>query len=284
MEDNPDLLRQEYTIDTPENVTFGYEVAGIGHRFIGALVDSTLLGVTLTLLTVAMVVLLGALEGPEVAAFSADEEEVGWAGGLVLAFYALATFAIIWGYFILFELLWHGRTPGKRVARTRVVCMDGSPAGAIEVVVRNLVRFIDFLPFAYGVGLITMFANDRARRLGDFAAGTLVVKDRLTTAKEALDAAPRPAAGLQAAGGAPLSLPAADLRVLTDAESALIRDVLQRHAAGTAPDSLVLRLAAAMAATLQVAPPRANQSDSRQFLNQLLDAAPSAGSGLPPIE
>ncbi len=281
MADNLDFLRQEYTIDTPENVTFGYEVAGIGHRFIGALVDTTLLAIALTLLTVALVAFLNAVGGPDAAAPAGDEEELNWIGGLVLALYALINFAVIWGYYILFELLWQGRTPGKRVAKTRVVRVDGSPAGAMEVVVRNLVRIIDFLPFAYGIGLITMFANAQTRRLGDFAAGTLVVKDRLATAKELLDGASPTASPVPPAASAP-PFPAAHASALTDADQALIRDVLQRQSAGTAPDALVLRLAAAMAAKLQVTPPRANRADSRQFLLQLLAAAAPGGRDRPP--
>jgi hypothetical protein len=69
---------------------------------------------------------------------------------------------------------------------------------------------------------------------------------------------------------------------LTDADQALIRDVLQRQSAGAAPDALVLRLAAAMAAKLQVTPPRANRADSRQFLLQLLAAAAPGGRDRPP--
>jgi hypothetical protein len=60
----------------------------------------------------------------------------------------------------------------------RVIRVDGTPVTAVEVVIRNLVRLIDLLPTAYGVGVITMFVNDKSRRLGDLAAGTVVVHDR----------------------------------------------------------------------------------------------------------
>src|SRR5690606_12367836 len=96
---------------------------------------------------------------------------------------------IWWGYYLLFEWIWHGQTIGKRSARIRVVRADGAPVSFVPVAVRNLVRIIDFMPFGYGVGVITMFCNPQARRLGDFAAGTLVVKDEGELTIETLMAA-----------------------------------------------------------------------------------------------
>ena len=167
----------EYTIATPENVTFGYEVAGIGSRFIGALVDTFLIVVLLFLANLLVAVVLGYVADD--GGFRGDfEADPGWLAGLVIALYALLNFAIIWGYYIFFELGWHGQTPGKRVAGTRVVRLDGSGAGFLEVAIRNLVRIVDFMPFAYAVGFVTMFLNRNARRLGDFAAGTLVIRQQ----------------------------------------------------------------------------------------------------------
>jgi hypothetical protein len=83
-----------------------------------------------------------------------------------------------WGYFTLFEALWGGRTPGKRVARIRVIQRSGRSIGLLESMARNLVRYVDQIPFFYAVGVITMFATRQHQRLGDLAAGTLVVRDR----------------------------------------------------------------------------------------------------------
>jgi hypothetical protein len=83
-----------------------------------------------------------------------------------------------WGYFTLFEAFWNGRTPGKRVARIRVIQRSGRSIGLVESMARNLVRYVDQLPFFYGVGVIAMFVNKQHQRLGDLAAGTLVVRDR----------------------------------------------------------------------------------------------------------
>ena len=169
-----DVLREEYTIETPENVTFGYEVAGIGNRFIGALIDTTIVFGLLILLGIAVLMLIGVWD----SGFSGDLNDSDWLTGLLIALYALLNFIIFWGYYIFFEWFWNGQTPGKKVAKTRVVRLDGNPAAPMQVVVRNLVRVIDFMPSGYGIGLVTMFCNRQSRRLGDFAAGTLVVKDQ----------------------------------------------------------------------------------------------------------
>jgi uncharacterized RDD family membrane protein YckC len=160
-------------IDTPENVVFGYEVAGIGSRFLAAFVDSLLIGglVLLVFLTAGMV--LSVLD-----IFAGLAETSERAAGFILALSALLTFAFVWGYYVFFELLWNGQSPGKRWVGLRVLGTQGQPVGVSEAVIRNLIRLIDLLPGTYAVGIITMFVNDQSRRLGDFAAGTLVVYDR----------------------------------------------------------------------------------------------------------
>lgn len=174
----PPLLHEEYSIETPENVTFGYSIAGIGSRFIGALVDTSLLVLLLFLLNLAVSLALAGLGSmaPEPAFDS--EPEPDWVAGLLIAIYALINFGLIWGYYLVFELLWNGQTPGKRLARTQVVQASGTPAGFTDVAIRNLVRVVDFLPIGYGVGFVVMFSNRRSRRLGDFAANTLVIRQR----------------------------------------------------------------------------------------------------------
>lgn len=170
-----DILGQEYTIETPENVSIDYQVAGIGNRFIAALIDSAILGGTLIIGQILLLVALAALGN---VGTLLDDSTADWQQGLVLAVYALVSFALFWGYFIVFEWLWNGQTPGKRVGKIRVVRMDGSPPSFLDIAVRNLMRIIDFLPFGYGVGLAVMFFNGQSRRLGDLAAGVMVVKDR----------------------------------------------------------------------------------------------------------
>jgi hypothetical protein len=92
--------------------------------------------------------------------------------------YFLIVFVMIWGYFTLFEALGNGRTPGKRVAKIRVIHQSGRGITFFESLTRNLVRYADFLPSFYALGIVVMFLNKRSQRLGDLAAGTLVVRDR----------------------------------------------------------------------------------------------------------
>ena len=81
------------------------------------------------------------------------------------------------GYFIFFELLMRGQTPGKKSMKIRVIRDDGTPVTANEVLIRNILRIVDFLPFGYALGAVVMFPNPLAKRLGDLAAGTIVVKE-----------------------------------------------------------------------------------------------------------
>ena len=157
-------------IDTPENVTFDYNVAGIGSRFLAALVDTVLI-VLLQAILIGTVLL--------VARITLNEDVFGSSvGSWILAISGLISFIFFWGYYIFFEILWNGQSPGKRWVGLRVIRVDGTPITASEAVIRSLVRIIDFLPLAYGVGVVTMFINSNSRRVGDFAAGTIVVHDR----------------------------------------------------------------------------------------------------------
>ena len=89
-------------------------------------------------------------------------------------------FAIYWGYFAIFEIVWKGQTPGKRFAGIRVIKDSGRPINAFEAIGRNLMRSVDVLPGIYGVGIVCMMLNKQSRRLGDFVAGTVVVHERPT--------------------------------------------------------------------------------------------------------
>ncbi len=87
----------------------------------------------------------------------------------------LALFFINWGYMALFEVLNQGRTPGKQIMGLRVVHDDGTPVGWSASLLRNLLRFVDMLPVGYGVGAFTCLQHPLFKRLGDLAAGTLVI-------------------------------------------------------------------------------------------------------------
>jgi uncharacterized RDD family membrane protein YckC len=162
-----DLSSDQLSIDTPELVAIELPLAGIGSRFIALLVDYLIWGAGIVLLIIIAVVLL-----PAMHAFNVKSAQ--WAEAIVI----FSIFLVNWGYFTLFEAFWNGRTPGKRVARIRVIQRSGRSIGLLESMARNLVRYVDQLPFFYAVGVITMFVTRQHQRLGDLAAGTLVVRDR----------------------------------------------------------------------------------------------------------
>ncbi len=175
-------------IDTPENVIFGYQIAGLGSRFLACALDTLLISALLLFVNFALAALLSATE----LAVGSDQA-TAW----LVALFGLLSFAIFWGYYIFFETLWNGQTPGKRRNGLRVIRRNGTPITAGEAVIRNLVRIIDFLPIFYGVGIVAMFIDGQSRRLGDLAAGTLVVRDReAVTLGSLAQAPPRPAPGL----------------------------------------------------------------------------------------
>ena len=142
-------------------------LAGIGSRFIALLVDYLIWSAALLVLG-----LLAAFLLPGIEAFSKLSAQ--WAVAIVI----FIIFFFNWGYFTLFEAFWNGRTPGKRVARIRVIQRSGRAIGLFESMARNFVRFIDQIPFFYAVGVIAIFVTRQHQRLGDLAAGTLVVRDR----------------------------------------------------------------------------------------------------------
>ncbi len=161
-----------YRVETPERLSLDYDLAGLGSRLIALMVDTSIqAGVIL------LVVLLSAfgLESfLEQLVHQIGTSAGTWATAIIL----LIVFALIWGYFLFFEWIWHGQTPGKRVAGLRVIKEGGYPIGFGDSAIRNLLRIIDLLPGIYGVGAMVMIFDSRSRRLGDLAARTLVIKER----------------------------------------------------------------------------------------------------------
>jgi uncharacterized RDD family membrane protein YckC len=100
------------------------------------------------------------------------------AGVWFAAIFIFLAFSVYWGYFAFFEAVWKGQTPGKRIIKIRVIKDTGRPINVFESLARNLMRVIDWLPFLYGAGVLTMILNGKNRRLGDFVAGTVVVHER----------------------------------------------------------------------------------------------------------
>ncbi len=182
-------------VETPEQIGIDFEIAGVGSRMMAAIIDTLVMSLLLIIATVAPLVLIASSrEAAETMVDNVARQEHVFRGvsavGLAIVF--LSSFAVIWGYYIVAELVTDGRSPGKRALGLRVVRVDGFPIGLAETVVRNLVRFIDFLPGIYGIGLVSMMAGRKTQRLGDLAAGTIVIKERAGQEKGAFTALPTP--------------------------------------------------------------------------------------------
>jgi len=211
-------MDDRYTIDTPENIEFAYDIAGIGSRFLAAIID--------TLLIIVAQIIVFLVVGLTIAATGIRANA---AGSLLLALGTLLSFAILWGYYIAFELLWNGQSPGKRAIGLRVVREGGRPITFVGSAIRNLIRIVDFLPAFYGIGVVVMFVDRRARRLGDLAGGTLVIKERRGVTLESLTA-PSIATPAPAMPGAPLPEPTlANVELLNDQDYNLIQEFLRRR-------------------------------------------------------
>lgn len=105
---------------------------------------------------------------------------VGALGRGAVGPYLIVLFSVFWLYPIAFEVLWGGRTPGKRALGLRVIAANGAPVGWLPAFSRNLLRVVDMLPFGYALGLLVSFGDPWGRRIGDMVAGTLVVHDSRT--------------------------------------------------------------------------------------------------------
>lgn len=164
-------MSERIWIDTPESVDLSLEPAGLGTRFLAALIDGLIMGGALFLLmmlSVGMGLFGAEMMGP------GDLLGIGLLYAVLLLLFGLLFIA----YKPFFEAIWNGQTPGKRWVGIRVVQANGLPVGIGSVIIRNLMRFVDVLPFYYMVGIISLLATRRNQRLGDLAAGTMVVYDR----------------------------------------------------------------------------------------------------------
>lgn len=260
-----------YGVDTPENVTFGYEISGLGSRFLAALVDSLVLTVLLIVIYLATIAFLLSPPGKFISEMLGD-----W----VAAIYFLITFALLWGYYIWFEIIWNGQSPGKRWLGLRVIRTDGLPITLVESVVRNLVRLVDFMPLYYGVGVVVMMLNSQARRLGDLAAGTVVVKERKDVTLSALGQAAQPVTVHNAELIAPLGDPAAwPLERLTEDDLYVVKEFLARRSRLINRAPLAVRLAARFGERLDLPPPATPQA-CETFLEQVaFTSRQAAGAG-----
>src|SRR3989442_2623336 len=155
------LTDTDLVVSTPERVKFDYQVAGLGTRGIAQILD---------LLIVSGILIVVVFFGAAVAAATQSDT----AAALIEIF---GSFVVVFGYFWISEALFSGQTLGKRAFRLRVVGDRGEPLTWVQAGVRNGIPIVDFLPYGYGVGVVVLFIHGRGKRLGDLAAGTIVVKD-----------------------------------------------------------------------------------------------------------
>lgn len=146
-------LDTRYHVETPEGIDLPLRPAGLLVRALAFSIDLGLRGLILGLLFIILAFL----------------------GRLGAGLGSLLLFAISWWYMVLFEVLNQGRSPGKHMMGLRVVQDDGTPIGWSASLLRNLLRFVDMLPFGYFLGAISCLQHPTFKRLGDLAAGTLVI-------------------------------------------------------------------------------------------------------------
>ena len=157
-------------IETPERVPLHFALASIGNRFLACAVDHAIQTIALILVYIGLIF---------IANFGNFSAKIFDAPKWVIAVLLIFIFLIMSGYFVFFEWLWNGQTPGKRWLKLRVIREDGRPITFFESAVRNLLRTFDMMlaPF-YSIGLISVFITDKDQRVGDLIAGTVVVRER----------------------------------------------------------------------------------------------------------
>ncbi len=160
-------MNDRISIITPDHIELDLELAGIGSRLLALLADALVI-------FAMMVALLLMVVAAGVAGFATARSASAGSWALALAF--LLYFVLMWGYFLIFEALRNGQTPGKRWTGIRVVRDDGLSVGWRESALRNLVRAADMLPPpACLVGAFMIMFSKNGKRLGDLLAGTIVV-------------------------------------------------------------------------------------------------------------
>lgn len=147
------LLDTRYRVETPEGIDLILRPAGVVPRALAFAIDLLIRGVLLGVLFTVLAVL----------------------GQFGMGLGTLLLFLVTWWYMVLFEVLNQGRSPGKQLMGLRVIHDDGTPIGWAASLTRNLLRFVDILPFGYTLGILTCLNHPAFKRLGDIAAGTLVV-------------------------------------------------------------------------------------------------------------
>jgi uncharacterized RDD family membrane protein YckC len=169
---NPNSLAFHETVQTPEQVQLQLELAGLGTRSMAFVLDALIrYGVLVSLVVVIM--LMFSLSQRD---FMDADDKVG--GHILLISLILLFFAAEWIYYAVFEWHWNGQTPGKRAVHIRVLKDGGGPISFLDSALRNLLRPIDSTGPMCAVGILFIFFTRKNKRPGDFAARTIVVRER----------------------------------------------------------------------------------------------------------
>ena len=211
------LLDTQLYLEAPEGICLALRPAGLPVRMLAFTIDLLLRGALLALAGAAWLYL----------------------GKFGLGLASISAFILLWWYMVLFEVLNQGRSPGKQLLGLQVIHTDGTPVGWAGSLTRNLLRVVDLLPFAYGVGILSMLNNAHFQRVGDIAAGTLVVYQARTHQR----------AALPEVTASPLPFP------LSLSEQQAVLSFAERHQQLSTQRSE--ELAAIIAPALSVSPPQA---------------------------
>ena len=165
-------------IETPERVPLAFALASIGNRFLAVLIDHFIQYMAILIVAWAFISWSGISDMNSLE----RDELLGQMSKWTIALMIIIVFLIFSGYFIFFEWLWNGQTPGKRLLKLRVIREDGRPITLWEAIARNLLRIFDAIPGVgfpvYSLGLIAIFMSRRDQRFGDMFAGTVVIRER----------------------------------------------------------------------------------------------------------
>jgi uncharacterized RDD family membrane protein YckC len=169
----------EVRIETPEQIDVGLELAGLGTRFVAQLLDWIIKVIVTAVLAVVGVLAAGLL------GFGQQLEHIPW---VVAAVLVGAAYLLWLGYDLFYEAVRNGQTPGKRYANIRVIRDGGAPVDFQAAAVRNLLGLADLLPGLYILGAVLVLLTPKRQRLGDLAAGTIVIRERVAAAPTETDA------------------------------------------------------------------------------------------------
>jgi uncharacterized RDD family membrane protein YckC len=263
-------MSRSVLIRTPENVELEYELAGIANRFAAAFIDTIVQVASIFAFWLIYVIVLLLIRGVGnkflilVVSYFGELSGVVIFGGILLFWIA---------YFAVFETVWNGQTPGKRVMALRVLSEGGYPISSFSAMLRNLLRVVDFLPLGYAAGIISIFVNNNYQRIGDLVGGTIVVKqrspDRVRSLHKLLSAARITPDHLDREA---LALVSKDAALLTPDEYLAVRHFTdrRRELAWNAQQLSAMKIAVPLMERLKIVPPAGvssvNYADFLEYL------------------